>query len=86
MTRPYARPRGDGTPFVKLLTEAGIVSGIKVDKGAKELASFPGEKVTEGLDGLQERLLEYRQMGARFAKWRAVIKIVGVDPVVGRQR
>lgn len=67
--------KSDGTPFVKLLTDTGIVPGIKVDKGAKDLAGFPGEKVNEGLDGLRERLLEYRQMGARFAKWRAVIAI-----------
>jgi fructose-bisphosphate aldolase class I len=67
--------KNDGTSFVKLLTEAGIVPGIKVDTGAKDLAGHPGEKITEGLDGLRERLLEYRQMGARFAKWRAVITI-----------
>ena len=67
--------KNDGTPFIKLLTEAGIVPGIKVDAGAKELAGHPGEKITEGLDGLRERLAEYRQMGARFAKWRAVITI-----------
>ena len=65
----------DGTPFLKILTEAGIIPGIKVDTGAKELAGFPGEKITEGLDGLRERLQEYFQMGARFAKWRAVIVI-----------
>ncbi|HVN78398.1 MAG TPA: class I fructose-bisphosphate aldolase [Terriglobia bacterium] len=65
----------DGTSFVKVLTEAGIVPGIKVDTGAKDMAGHPGEKITEGLDGLRERLLEYRQMGARFAKWRAVIII-----------
>ncbi len=65
----------DGTSFVKLMTEAGIVPGIKVDAGAKDLAGHPGEKITEGLDGLRERLTEYRQMGARFAKWRAVITI-----------
>jgi len=65
----------DGTPFVKVLSEARIVSGIKVDTGAKELAAHPGEKVTEGLDGLRDRLQEYFQMGARFAKWRAVIAI-----------
>jgi fructose-bisphosphate aldolase, class I len=63
----------DGTPFAKALTEAGIIPGIKVDTGAKDLAGHPGEKVTEGLDGLRERLAEYSQMGARFAKWRAVI-------------
>jgi len=65
----------DGTPFVKALEEAGIIPGIKVDTGAKELAGHPGETVTEGLDGLRERLAEYFQMGARFAKWRAVIAI-----------
>jgi len=65
----------DGTPFIKVLIEAGIVPGIKVDAGAKELAGHPGEKVTEGLDGLRGRLTEYFQMGARFAKWRAVIAI-----------
>jgi fructose-bisphosphate aldolase class I len=63
----------DGTPFVKVLTDAGIIPGIKVDTGAKDLAGHPGEKVTEGLDGLRDRLAEYFQMGARFAKWRAVI-------------
>jgi fructose-bisphosphate aldolase, class I len=65
----------DGTPFVRLLIDAGIVPGIKVDAGATELAGHPGEKVTEGLDGLRERLAEYGQMGAKFAKWRAVITI-----------
>ncbi len=64
-----------GTPFVKVLIEARIIPGIKVDTGAKELARHPGEKVTEGLDGLRDRLQEYFQMGARFAKWRAVIAI-----------
>jgi fructose-bisphosphate aldolase class I len=67
--------KSDGTSFVKLMTEAGIVPGIKVDAGAKDMAGHPGEKITEGLDGLRERLSEYRQMGARFAKWRAVITI-----------
>jgi fructose-bisphosphate aldolase class I len=62
-------------PFVKVLIDAGIIPGIKVDAGAKELAGHPGEKVTEGLDGLRDRLAEYFQMGARFAKWRAVIAI-----------
>jgi fructose-bisphosphate aldolase class I len=65
----------DGTPFIKVLIEAGIIPGIKVDAGARELAGHPGEKVTEGLDGLRDRLAEYLQMGARFAKWRAVIAI-----------
>ncbi|MBC7447261.1 MAG: fructose-bisphosphate aldolase class I [Hymenobacteraceae bacterium] len=65
----------NGIPFVQMLCGAGIIPGIKVDMGAKELAGFPGEKVTEGLDGLRERLNEYRRLGARFAKWRAVIAI-----------
>src|SRR5438105_7072545 len=65
----------DGRTFVEALEEQGIIPGIKVDKGAKAMANFPGEKVTEGLDGLRERLAEYRQLGARFAKWRAVIDI-----------
>jgi fructose-bisphosphate aldolase class I len=63
----------DGTSFIKILTDAGIVPGIKVDTGAKDLAGRPGEKITEGLDGLRDRLKEYAGMGARFAKWRAVI-------------
>ena len=65
----------DGTPFPKLLASKGILPGIKVDTGAKNLAGSPGEKVTEGLDGLRERLAEYRNLGARFTKWRAVITI-----------
>ncbi|HZD25295.1 MAG TPA: class I fructose-bisphosphate aldolase [Alphaproteobacteria bacterium] len=65
----------DGTPFPKLLMDQGILPGIKVDKGAKDLAGAPGEKVTEGLDGLRERLAEYADLGARFTKWRAVIDI-----------
>jgi len=65
----------DGTPFLKILADAGIIPGIKVDAGAKDMAGHPGEKVTEGLDGLRERLGEYYQMGARFAKWRAVVAI-----------
>ena len=65
----------DGKPFLKVLIDAGITPGIKMDKGAKELAAHSGEKVTEGLDGLRDRLAEYFQMGARFAKWRAVIAI-----------
>jgi len=68
----------DGIPFVKVLTDAGIIPGIKVDAGAKALAGHLGEKVTEGLDGLRERLAEYFQMGARFAKWRAVV-VIGDD-------
>jgi fructose-bisphosphate aldolase class I len=65
----------DGTPFAKALTDAGIIPGIKVDAGAKDMAGHPGEKITEGLDGLRDRLAEYAQMGARFAKWRAVIVV-----------
>ena len=65
----------DGTPFPQLLWNRGILPGIKVDKGAKPLALQPGNKVTEGLDGLRDRLAEYKQLGARFAKWRAVIDI-----------
>ncbi len=65
----------DGTPFAELLVSKGVVPGIKVDTGAKELALHPGETVTEGLDGLRERLAEYYELGARFAKWRAVITI-----------
>jgi fructose-bisphosphate aldolase class I len=65
----------DGTPLVKLIADAGSIPGIKVDKGTKPLPFCPGEVITEGLDGLRERLAEYRSLGARFAKWRAVIDI-----------
>ncbi len=65
----------DGTPFPKLLESKGVIPGIKVDKGAKPLALAEGETVTEGLDGLRARLDEYRELGARFTKWRAVITI-----------
>jgi fructose-bisphosphate aldolase class I len=65
----------DGTPLAKLISDAGAVPGIKVDMGAKDLAGAPGEKITEGLDGLRDRLNEYYELGARFAKWRAVIEM-----------
>jgi fructose-bisphosphate aldolase class I len=64
-----------GVPFPELLARLGVIPGIKVDTGAKPLAGFPGETITEGLDGLRERLVEYHSLGARFAKWRAVIDI-----------
>ena len=65
----------DGIPFTEVMRKAGILPGIKVDLGTKPLAGFPGEVVTEGLDGLRERLQEYAKLGAKFAKWRAVITI-----------
>jgi fructose-bisphosphate aldolase class I len=65
----------DGVPFAKYLNDNGMIAGIKVDKGAKPLALFPGELITEGLDGLRDRFREYRELGAKFAKWRAVINI-----------
>ena len=65
----------DGTPFTDVLRRQGVIPGIKADKGAKDLAGAPGETVTEGLDGLRDRLAEWRGLGARFAKWRAVIEI-----------
>jgi fructose-bisphosphate aldolase class I len=65
----------DGTPLVEVIRSGGMIPGIKVDKGAKPLAGFPGEKVTEGLDGLRERCAEYVELGARFTKWRAVYTI-----------
>lgn len=73
----------DGIPFADALIAAGIVPGIKVDAGAKPLALHPGEKVTEGLDGLRERLGEYAKMGARFTKWRAVVTIGDGIPTRG---
>src|SRR5205823_4270946 len=69
----------DGTPFPKLLESKGVIPGIKVDKGAKPLAHAEGETITEGLDALRERLEGYRELGARFTKWRAVITIAGAD-------
>src|SRR5947208_14592283 len=65
----------DGTPLVKVIENVGSIPGIKVEKGTKPLPSPPGELITEGLDGLRERLVEYRGLGAKFAKWRAVIDI-----------
>jgi fructose-bisphosphate aldolase class I len=65
----------EGTSFAEYLTRQGVIPGIKVDTGAKPLANFPNETITEGLDGLRERLIEYYKLGARFAKWRAVIDI-----------
>ena len=65
----------NGTPFPELLANKGIIPGIKADTGPKDLAGFPGETVTEGLDGLRERLTEYRELGARFGKWRAPINV-----------
>jgi fructose-bisphosphate aldolase class I len=76
----------DGTPFAELLSSKGVVPGIKVDTGAHDQAGFPGEKVTEGLDGLRGRLAEYREVGARFAKWRAVITIGDGIPTDGNLR
>jgi fructose-bisphosphate aldolase class I len=73
----------DGTPFPELLTQQGILPGIKVDTGAKPLAGFPKETITEGLDGLRGRLRDYRELGARFAKWRAVIRIDSGLPTGG---
>jgi fructose-bisphosphate aldolase class I len=70
----------DGTPFPQTLSRQGIIPGIKVDTGTVDLAGFPGEKITEGLDGLRERLAEYRGLGARFTKWRAVITIADHIP------
>jgi fructose-bisphosphate aldolase class I len=76
----------DGTPLVKLIEAAGSIPGIKVDAGAKPMPMFPGETVTEGLDGLAKRLEEYYKLGARFAKWRAVIDIGSGIPTLGAIR
>ena len=70
----------DGTPYPEYLSSKGILPGIKVDMGAHDLPRSEGEKITHGLDGLDERLKEYRKMGARFAKWRAVINITEDNP------
>lgn len=73
----------DGTPLVKLIEAAGSIPGIKVDAGAKPFANFAGETITEGLDGLRERLNEYYKLGARFAKWRGVIDVSATIPTWG---
>ena len=73
----------DGTPFAKAIAGDGMIPGIKVDAGAKDMPGHPGEKITEGLDGLHDRLAEYVQMGARFAKWRAVIAVANDIPSPG---
>src|SRR4051812_31978531 len=73
----------DGTTLVKLIEAAGSIPGIKVDAGVKPLPNFPGETITEGLDGLSERMAEYYKLGARFAKWRAVIDIADGIPTRG---
>ena len=70
----------DGVPFTQIMQDNGVIPGIKVDKGAHPLAGFEGEKITEGLDGLRDRLAEYYELGARFAKWRAVITITDIAP------
>src|SRR5260370_36884741 len=74
----------EGRTFVEALEQQAVIPGIKVDKGAKPMANFPGERITEGLDGLRERLAGYRQLGARFAKWRAVIGIGEKIPTLRR--
>ena len=79
----FHQQKKDGTPFVKAITNAGIIPGIKVDTGAKDMAGHPGERITEGLDGLRDRLVKYAQMGARFAKWRAVFAVGGAIPSRG---
>ena len=76
----FHQSAADGTPFPRLLEERGIFAGIKVDTGTKPLALAPGETITEGLDGLRERLSQYRELGARFAKWRAVLAIGDLRP------
>lgn len=73
----------DGTPMATALTSRGLVPGIKVDLGEHALAGHPGDQVTEGLDGLRERLVEYRDLGARFTKWRAVFTVTGEAPSIG---
>ena len=82
----FRQSTSDGTPFPELLKSQGVIPGIKVDTGAKPLAGSPDEKVTEGLDGLRERLQEYYEGGARFAKWRAVITITDERRCARRRR
>ena len=74
---------GDGTPLPQVLSAKGVIPGIKADKGLKDLPGFPGEQTTEGLDGLHDRLAEYRELGARFAKWRAVTAVGDGLPTAG---
>ncbi|AMR33442.1 fructose-bisphosphate aldolase [Mucilaginibacter sp. PAMC 26640] len=73
----------DGVPFIEVLEQAGIIPGIKLDEGAKDMAAFPGEKITEGLDGLRERITGYAALGLKFAKWRAVLTIDKSTPTDG---
>ncbi|MBD1393580.1 class I fructose-bisphosphate aldolase [Mucilaginibacter glaciei] len=73
----------DGKSFISVLNDAGIIPGIKLDEGAKDMPAFPGEKITEGLDGLRERLADYAKAGLKFAKWRAVISIADEIPTDG---
>jgi fructose-bisphosphate aldolase, class I len=79
----FRQKGSDGRPLTRVLSRRGIVPGIKVDAGAKPLAGFPDETITEGLDGLRDRLSEYRDIGARFAKWRAVFHVSDVMPTPG---
>ena len=83
MTRPSARKPRTAPPLVKLIEDAGAIPGIKVDAGTMPLPGFPGEVITQGLDGLRERFAEYHKLGARFAKWRAVIDIAPGIPTYG---
>jgi fructose-bisphosphate aldolase class I len=73
----------DGTPFLRVIEDAGIIPGIKVDSGTEDLEGYQGEKITRGLEGLRERLIEYAEMGARFAKWRAVFAVGDGTPSIG---
>jgi fructose-bisphosphate aldolase class I len=73
----------DGTRFINILVNAGVIPGIKLDEGAKDMPAFPGEKLTEGLDGLREKLKDYAALGLKFAKWRAVITIADGTPTDG---